>query len=106
VKSRFHEAAERDLTSSFHYYNEATAGLGDQFVAEVRAAVQFLEEFPEGARIVAGNIRGKTLVRFPHTALYVVQQNEIVILAVAHQRQDFDAWIRIAQARRRLPNSA
>ena len=96
MKSRFHEAVEHDLTTNSHYYNEASTGLGDQFVAEVRAAVEFLETYPEGARVVSGAIRGKTLVRFPHTLLYVVEKKEVVILAVAHQRQDFEEWLRIA----------
>jgi plasmid stabilization system protein ParE len=105
VKSRFHEAAQADLTSSFLYYNEATIGLGDQLVAEVRAAVEFLETYPEGARVLASGIRGKTLVRFPHTLLYVVEKNEVVILAIAHQRQDFEEWLHIARDRRRPSNS-
>lgn len=106
MKSRFHESAESDLIRNFQYYNLATPGLGDPLVAEVRGAVHFLEEFPEGARLVSGNIHGKALVRFPHTLLYVVEKSEIVILAVAHQRQDFEAWLRIARERRRPPNSA
>jgi len=105
VKSRFHEAAEGDLTSTFSYYEEAMPGLGAQLVAEVRAAVGFLESYPEGARVLAGTIRGKTLVRFPHTLLYVIEENELVILAVAHQRQDFEEWLRIARDRRRPSNS-
>lgn len=100
MKSRFHEAADQDVSRNFYYYNDATEGLGNQFIAELRAAVDFLEQFPQGARIVAGDMRGKALVRFPHTLLYVVHPTEVVILAVAHQRQDFDAWVKIAQARR------
>ena len=100
MKSRFHKAADEDVSRNFHYYNEASEGLGYQFIVELRAAVDFLEQFPEGARTVAGDVRGKPLVRFPHTLLYVTNSNEVVILAVAHQRQDFDAWVRIAQARR------
>jgi len=105
VKSRFHEAAQRDLTDNFRYYNEATVGLGDQLVAEIRAAVEYLETYPEGAPVVAGPIRAKALVRFPHSLLYVVEKGEVVILAIAHQRQDFDEWLRVARDRRRPSNS-
>ncbi len=42
----------------------------------------------------------KTLVRFPHTLLYVIEGNEVVILAVAHQRQDFHEWLQIVGGRR------
>ena len=100
MKSRFHRAADEDLGRNVRYYNDATDGLGHQFVAEVRAAVDFLEQFPESARLLRGDVRAKTLVRFPHTLLYVVYRDEVVILAVAHQRQDFEAWLKIVQARR------
>lgn len=100
MKSRFHEAAEADLAEDCRYYEDAFSGLGDQFIAEVRAAVQYLEQFPRGAPELSGEIRGKTLVRFPHTLLFVVDGNEVVILAVAHQRQDFHRWLQVVRGRR------
>lgn len=100
MKSRFHEYAAADLTDNYRYYNEASAGLGDQFVAEAQAAVEFLEQFPHGAPEISSDLRGKILMRFPHTLLYVIHENEVVILAVAHQRQDRDEWLRIVQGRR------
>lgn len=45
-------------------------------------------------------MRVKSLVRFPHSLLYVIEENEVVILAVAHQRQDFDAWVEVVKTRR------
>lgn len=88
-------------------YDDATSGLGDQLVAEVRAAVEFLEKFPRAARVLSGDIHGKDLVRFPHTLLYVIEENELVILAVAHQRQDLQAWLEMVRARRTgAPNVA
>ena len=100
MKSRFHEDAQADLAEDVAYYDLATPGLGDRFLAEVRAAVAFLEEFPRGAQIISGDIRGKGLVRFPHTLLYAIEENEVVILAVAHQRQDRQPWLEIIRARR------
>jgi Plasmid stabilisation system protein. len=100
VNSRFHETAKGDLAEDVEYYDLASSGLGDRFLAEVQAAVAFLESFPQGARTISGDIRGKGLTRFPHTLLYVVAQNEVVILAVAHQRQDLQAWLEIVRSRR------
>jgi plasmid stabilization system protein ParE len=100
VKSRFHPGAQSDLAEDVEYYDLAAPGLGDRLLAEVRAAVGFLEAFPFGAPSVADEIRGKVLVRFPHTLLYVIEENEVVILGVAHQRQDLQAWLQIVRARR------
>jgi hypothetical protein len=46
VKSRFHEGAAADLAGSRRYYNRAFRGLGDQFVVDTEAAVEYLEQFP------------------------------------------------------------
>ena len=100
MKSRFLEGAAGDLAANHKYYHDASEGLGDQFVADARTSVQFLERFPESAPVVSGPVRGKILTRFPHTLLYVIHENEIVILAVAHQRQDRDEWLRVVEARR------
>jgi plasmid stabilization system protein ParE len=100
VKSRFHEGAASDLREAVDYYDMAAAGLGDRLVAEVRAAVGFLKTYPLGARRLTDDIRGKALVRFPHTLLYIIEKNEVVILAVAHQRQDIGSWFEIVRGRR------
>jgi hypothetical protein len=51
VKSRFHAAAETDLTEDVAYYDGATPGLGDRLLAEVRIAVTFLETYPMAASV-------------------------------------------------------
>ena len=100
MKSRFHEAAETDLAEDVRYYDSAAVGLGDRFLAEVRVAVAFLEAYPMAARVLTGEIRGKPLGRFRHTLLYTIEANEVVILAVAHQRQDLETWLEIVRTRR------
>lgn len=78
----------------------AALGLGDRFLAEVRVAVAFLETYPMAARVLAGEVRGKPLGRFRHTLLYTIESNEVVILAIAHQRQDRETWLQIVRTRR------
>ena len=100
MRSRFHKGAKADLAEDIEYYDLATSGLGDRFLSEVHAAVAFLENFPEGARTISGDVRGKGLTRFPHTLLYVIEKNEVVIPSVAHQRQDLQEWLKIVRVRR------
>lgn len=100
MRSRFHEEAERDLNEAADYYNGKSAGLGDRLVSEVRTAVTFIEQYPRAASVIDQDIRGKVLVRFPHTLLYIVGESEIIILAVAHQSQDPPRWRGTLSARR------
>lgn len=68
-------------------------------LSEVRAALAMVEAFPEAAPVLSGKLRGKGLTRFPHTLLYTVEEGEIIVLAFAHQRQDFRTWVKIVRAR-------
>jgi plasmid stabilization system protein ParE len=85
MKSRFHEAAEVELTEAVEYYDSATEGLGTRLLAEVLSAVEYIEEFPEIAEVGEHNVRRKVLARFPYSILYIIQQSELIILAIAHQ---------------------
>jgi plasmid stabilization system protein ParE len=38
------------------------------------------------------NVRAKSLKRFPYSVLYSVENNEIVVLAIAHQSRKPGCW--------------
>jgi len=48
--ARFHELAEWELIEAVAHYDTRAEGLGDRLLAEVRAAVGYIEEFPESSR--------------------------------------------------------
>ncbi len=100
MKSRFHEEAGVELTKAVEYYEQKASDLGDRLLAEVRAAVAHIEQFPRAAKVIEQDIRGKVLVRFPHTLLYAIEKNMAVILAVAHQSQNPEEWREIVHGRR------
>ncbi len=93
MKSRFHEAAAAELTEAVEYYDATAEGLGDRLLAEVNEAVRHIEQFPESAAVVDYNVRRKVLARFPYSILYIVQQRELVILAIAHQSRRPNYWL-------------
>jgi plasmid stabilization system protein ParE len=92
VKSRFHDAADAELTEAVAYYDGKALGLGDRFLAEVKSATRTIEKYPEIAPIVDLGVRAKVLVRFPYSLMYVVDENELFILAVAHQSRRPAYW--------------
>jgi plasmid stabilization system protein ParE len=99
VNSRFVKPAEDELAEALDHYNEITAGLGDRFLAEVREAVRLIEEFPRNSPVIDRDVRRKVIFEFPYALLYIVGAEEVVILAVAHQRRRPLYW------RRRVPRS-
>ena len=92
MKSRFHEAADAELSEAVAYYDDKAAGLGDRFLAEVKAATRSIERYPEIAPIIEDGVRAKLLVQFPYSLLYVVEEHELYIVAVAHQSKRPVYW--------------
>lgn len=92
MKSRFHDAADAELTEAVAYYDGKALGLGDRFLAEVKSATRNIEEYPEIAPVVDLGVRAKLLTRFPYSLMYVVDENELFILAVAHQSRRPAYW--------------
>jgi plasmid stabilization system protein ParE len=85
MKSRFHDAATAELTEAVSYYDAKARGLGDRFLEEVKAATRSIERYPEIAPVLDEGVRAKVLVRFPYSLMYVVEEHELFIVAVAHQ---------------------
>lgn len=92
MKSRFHEAANAELWEAVTYYDRKALGLGDRLVAEVKAATRYIEQDPEIAPIIEDGVRAKTLVRFPYSLMYVLEQHDLFIVAVAHQSKRPAYW--------------
>lgn len=88
MKSRFHEAPDAELTEAVAYYDAKATGLGDRFLAEVKAATRY----PEIAPIIDREVRAKVLTRFPYSLMYVVEPQELFIVAVAHQSKRPGYW--------------
>jgi plasmid stabilization system protein ParE len=62
-------------------------------MAAVENAVNQVVEFPKAAPFVWGEVRGKVVSRFPYTLMYRVDDEVVVILAVAHQKQRPEYWV-------------
>lgn len=92
MKSRFHEAADAELTEAILYYGEKASGLGDRFLADVKAATRKIEQYPEIAQVIDLGVRAKVLVSFPYSLMYVVDPDELFIVAVAHQSKRPAYW--------------
>jgi hypothetical protein len=92
MKSRFHEAADEELTEAVFYYDAKTPGLGDRFLAEVKAATSYIEQHPEVAPVIEDSVRAKVLVRFPYSLMYVVEPPDLFIVAVAHHSRRPGYW--------------
>jgi toxin ParE1/3/4 len=92
MQSRFHDAADAELLEAISYYDAKVNGLGDRFLAEVRAATKYIERYPEIAPVKDEGVRVKVLLRFPYSLMYVIGENELLILAIAHHSRRPGYW--------------
>ncbi len=71
---------------------QKASGLGDRFLAELKLATKYIEEYPEIAPVIDLGVRAKVLAKFPYSIMYVIETNVLFIVAVAHQSRRPAYW--------------
>lgn len=89
---RFHPAAQAELRHAVEFYEARAAGLGGEFEDEVESAVRRLAELPYTGSADEAATRRKVLRRFPFVLVYLIRAEDVVVVAVMHQRQRPGYW--------------
>ena len=85
------EAALSEISATSVWYGRQRSELGSEFIAQVEAAIALLADYPEAFPTIGSDVRRALLRRFPFALYYrPIDQETIEILAVLHQRRDFD----------------
>ena len=84
--------AEEELQAAARFYEALRLGLGLALLQEVRRARERIAERPRASRIERGDIRVRSILRFPYRLYYRVHADEIVIIAVGHRRRRPGFW--------------
>ena len=87
-------AAEADIESAFNWYQSERFGLGLEFLAEMYAAFDSLEENPLKYQIQKSDIRRMLVRRFPYALYYLVENDLVTIIAVLHAARNPKSWQR------------
>ncbi len=108
VRLEFHPEASREMDAIIDWYEGQRAGLGGEFFARLRRDLQVITENPRvsppwpGARARALEVRRFAMERFPFTLPYLVLEELVVVLAVAHVRRRPGYWLgRVKSLQRR-----
>ena len=88
MKVRFVSTANKELDEATQYYDYELPGLGYRFFQEVDAAIERIRVFPEGWIKIGERTRRCMLKAFPYALFYTIENNEILVLAVAHLHRD------------------
>ena len=91
---RYHQAAEDELLREIGYLELQARELGRRFFAEVRRAESLIAQFPKSAPEIALGIRKRVLRKFRYSLIYSIEEDGVLVLAVAHHSRRPDYWVR------------
>jgi plasmid stabilization system protein ParE len=92
LKILFLRPAEVELREAIDYYNRQSPGLGYEFAAEVKRAIERMKSHPEAWHRLSENTRRCRLNRFPYALVYAVDGKQLLILAVMHLSRHPESW--------------
>ncbi|WP_058557855.1 type II toxin-antitoxin system RelE/ParE family toxin [Thiohalocapsa sp. ML1] len=94
MKVRELTVALAELDAALGHYRDIDPRLAAALLAEVDAAKQAIRRFPSAWKRFRSGVRGFTLRRFPYTIIYQATDDEILIVAYAHQRRQPQYWLK------------
>ena len=89
----FTRIATQELEDAVRFYELEYAGLGRSFKEEVKKAAVRVAEYPKAWSIERGEVRKCLLHRFPYKLLYSVEEDHVLVIAIAHQHRNPDYWV-------------
>ena len=92
MKVRFLEVAEIELDQAVLWYEAQAAGLGDALLIEVLSAADRISLYPEAWQALDETFRRCRLNRFHYGLISTIENENILVLAVAHLHREPDYW--------------
>jgi len=80
-------SASIEFLDVINFYNYHSPELGLAFKKEFCSALDLIRIFPNGLQKVGPNTRKCVLKKFPFLILYIVDGEQLIISAIAHQHR-------------------
>ena len=91
-KIEYHPSAKLEIQESARWYDRRVAGLGLEFLLEVKSAESKIQENPYTWPKYEAETKRFLLKRFPYSIIYLVTEERIQIIAVAHYKRKPGYW--------------
>jgi toxin ParE1/3/4 len=93
MKYSLHPEAENDLREAAEFYKQrASVSLARSLLEEVDHTIKLLLEHPKLGTPWRHHTRMLVLKRFPYSLIYQLRNEELTIIAVAHQSRRPGYW--------------
>lgn len=84
--------AQADIEGAALWYEDQRPGLGELFIGELFELIHRISGAPRQFPLVGTHVRRGLLYKFPYAVYFLLEEGEIVIIAVLHQRRDQAVW--------------
>ena len=92
MRIELHPEADDEFSAQVWYYDERQEGLGQRFYREVIGQLDWILEYPMIPRL-RKRYRRVNLKVFPFYIAYVIKEDLVWVLAVAHARRRPRYWV-------------
>jgi plasmid stabilization system protein ParE len=93
VNVRFLTVAQQEVHDAYEWFEERTDGKGLEFLDELDRVVRLIRSFPFAAVEIEADIRRSLLPRFPYAVVYGIDDQTLVVIAVAHTHREPRYWL-------------
>lgn len=93
MKIKYLKLAHLEFHDSISYYESEQKGLGKKFELEVKSSILRIQNYPKMYSKINKSVRKCIIHKFPFNILYSVEDNFIVVIAIAHHHRNPDYWI-------------
>ena len=87
-------ACEIDIEIAYLWYGSRVDGHADRFMAAIDKALNRIQDYPLAYPVVIENVRRAITSVFPYCIYFVIEPDEIVIIACLHQSESPDVLLR------------
>lgn len=94
IAHRYLPLAREELNEAASFYEARVPGLGAAFLDDVDRSIEMMCGNPQIGATAGRTFRKLFVRRFPYSIIYALRDEELVIVAIAHQRKRPGYWRR------------
>lgn len=92
MKIRFLKPAQLEVDDAVAWYDSQLPGLATQFLDELDKAVRRIVTYPSSCEEMEPELRRCLLSRFPYGLIYGIDDETVIVVAVAHLHRKPRYW--------------
>lgn len=90
---RFLTLTQQEVNEAFIWFDERTDGEALDFLDELDRIVRLVKAYPLASPEIETEIRRCLFARFPYSLVYGIDDETIVVIAVAHSHRQPHYWV-------------